>query len=140
MEVMYMLKGFRDFIMRGNVVDLAVAVIIGGAFNSIVQALVKDIITPFIGVFGGVPDFSGLKLNINSSMCLVGDFINQLISFLIMASVIYFAIVMPMNKIMVRINKGEKIDPKTKSCPECLSIVPLQAKRCKFCTSVIREK
>src|SRR3989338_4461646 len=106
MEVMYMLKGFRDFIMRGNVVDLAVAVIIGGAFNS--------------------------------SMFLVGDFINQLISFLIMASVIYFAIVMPMNKIMVRINKGEKIDPKTKSCPECLSIVPLQAKRCKFCTSVIR--
>ena len=140
MEVMYMLKGFRDFIMRGNVVDLAVAVIIGGAFNSIVQALVKDIITPFIGVFGGVPDFSGLKLNINSSLFLVGDFINQLISFLIMASVIYFAIVMPMNKIMVRINKGEKIDPKTKSCPECLSIVPLQAKRCKFCTSVIREK
>ena len=135
-----MLKGFRDFIMRGNVVDLAVAVIIGGAFNSIVQALVKDIITPFIGVFGGVPDFSGLKLNINSSLFLVGDFINQLISFLIMASVIYFAIVMPMNKIMVRINKGEKIDPKTKSCPECLSIVPLQAKRCKFCTSVIREK
>ena len=135
-----MLKGFRDFIMRGNVVDLAVAVIIGGAFNSIVQALVKDIITPFIGVFGGVPDFSGLKLNINSSMFLVGDFINQLISFIIMASVIYFAIVMPMNKIMVRINKGEKIDPKTKSCPECLSIVPLQAKRCKFCTSVIREK
>jgi len=140
MEVMYMLKGFRDFIMRGNVVDLAVAVIIGGAFNSIVQALVKDIITPFIGVFGGVPDFSGLKLNINSSLFLVGDFINQLISFIIMASVIYFAIVMPMNKIMVRINKGEKIDPKTKSCPECLSIVPLQAKRCKFCTSVIREK
>ena len=135
-----MLKGFRDFIMRGNVVDLAVAVIIGGAFNSIVQALVKDIITPFIGVFGGVPDFSGLKLNINSSLFLVGDFINQLISFIIMASVIYFAIVMPMNKIMVRINKGEKIDPKTKSCPECLSIVPLQAKRCKFCTSVIREK
>jgi len=140
MEVMYMLKGFRDFIMRGNVVDLAVAVIIGGAFNSIVQALVKDIITPFIGVFGGVPDFSGLKLNINSSLFLVGDFINQLISFIIMASVIYFAIVMPMNKIMVRINKGEKIDPKTKSCPECLSIVPLQAKRCKFCTSIIREK
>jgi len=135
-----MLKGFRDFIMRGNVVDLAVAVIIGGAFNSIVQALVKDIITPFIGVFGGVPDFSGLKLNINSSLFLVGDFINQLISFIIMASVIYFAIVMPMNKIMVRINKGEKIDPKTKSCPECLSIVPLQAKRCKFCTSIIREK
>lgn len=134
-----MLKGFRDFIMRGNVVDLAVAVIIGGAFNSIVQALVKDIITPFIGVFGGVPDFSGMKLSINKSEFLIGDFFNQIVSFLIIASVIYFAIIMPMNKIMERVNKGEKIDPKTKSCPECLSIVPIKAKRCKFCRSLQQQ-
>ena len=104
-----MLKGFRDFILRGNVVDLAVAVVIGGAFGKIVDALVKDVITPFIGAFGGEPNFSGIYFTINKSKFLVGDFLNALISFLIIAGVIYFFIVLPMNKLTDRIKRKEKV-------------------------------
>lgn len=133
-----MLKGFRDFILRGNVVDLAVAVVIGGAFGKIVDALVKDVITPFIGVFGGTPNFSSFFFTLNKSKFMVGDFLNALISFLIIAAVIYFFIVLPMNKLTSRIKKGEKVDPTEKSCPECLSMIPIKAKRCKFCTSPVK--
>lgn len=133
-----MLKGFRDFILRGNVVDLAVAVVIGGAFGKIVDALVKDVITPFIGVFGGTPNFSGLAFSLNKSKFMVGDFLNALISFLIIAAVIYFFIVVPMNKLTSRIKKGEKVDPTEKTCPECLSLIPVKAQRCKFCTSQVK--
>ncbi len=133
-----MLKGFRDFILRGNVVDLAVAVVIGGAFGKIVDALVKDVITPFIGAFGGEPNFSGIYFTINKSKFLVGDFLNALISFLIIAGVIYFFIVLPMNKLTDRIKRKEKVDPTDKTCPECLSLIPLKAKRCKFCTAVVK--
>ena len=134
-----MLKGFRDFLLRGNVVDLAVAVIIGGAFGKIIDALVKDIITPFLGVFGSTPDFSSLVVTINKSKFMLGDFINNLISFIIIAGVIYFFIVIPMNRVMLRVKRGEKVDPTEKTCPECLSMVPLKAKRCKFCTSVLSK-
>lgn len=133
-----MFKGFRDFVLRGNVVDLAVAVVIGAAFGTIVNALVKDIITPIIGALGGKPDFSGIAFTINNSKFMVGDFLNALISFLIIAAVIYFLIVLPMNKIMAKIKKGEKVDPTEKSCPECLSMIPVKARRCKFCTTVIK--
>jgi large conductance mechanosensitive channel len=133
-----MLKGFRDFILRGNVVDLAVAVVIGGAFGKIVDALVKDVITPFIGAFGGEPNFSGIYFTINKSKFLVGEFLNALISFLIIAGVIYFFIVLPMNKLTDRIKRKEKVDPTDKTCPECLSLIPLKAKRCKFCTAVVK--
>ena len=134
-----MLKGFRDFLLRGNVVDLAVAVVIGSTFCAIVNALVKDLITPLIGAIGGQPDFSNIVFTINKSEFLVGDFFNALISFLIISSVIYFLVVLPMNSIMKRLKSGEKLDPSEKACPECLSLIPLKAKRCKFCTAVVKD-
>ena len=134
-----MLKGFRDFLLRGNVVDLAVAVVIGGAFGAIVNALVKDLITPLIGAIGGQPDFSNIVFTINKSDFLVGDFLNALISFLIIASVIYFLVVLPMNSIVKKLKSGEKFDPMEKTCPECLSLIPLKAKRCKFCTAEVKN-
>ena len=130
-----MLKGFRDFILRGNVIDLAVAVVIGGAFGTIVTALVKDLITPLIAAIGGKPDFSGIFFNINGSKFMVGDFLNALISFLIIAAVIYFLIVLPMNAVMKKVNSGKTVDPTEKACPECLSQIPIKAKRCKYCTA-----
>ncbi len=131
-----MLKGFRDFILRGNVIDLAVAVVIGAAFSSIVNALVKDLITPLIGAVGGEPDFSNIYFTINNSKFLIGDFLNALISFLIISAVIYFGVVLPMNKIIARMKRGEKVEVNEKACPECLSVIPLKAKRCKFCTAI----
>jgi len=134
-----MLKGFRDFILRGNVLDLAVAVVIGAAFNSIVSSLVADLITPLIAAIGGKPNFSNLFFTIHKSKFMYGDFINSLISFLIIAAVIYFLVVMPMNKVMERIKRGEKVDPTDKACPECLSLIPIKAKRCKYCTAVLKK-
>lgn len=134
-----MLKGFRDFILRGNVVDLAVAVVIGSAFNSIVSAIVKDLITPLIAAIGGNPDFSDIYFTINNSKFMIGDFINSLISFLIISSVVYFLVVIPMNRVTARIKKGEKSDPLEKICSECLSTIPVKAKKCKFCTSLQKE-
>jgi large conductance mechanosensitive channel len=134
-----MLKGFRDFLLRGNVVDLAVAVVIGAAFGAIVTALVKDLVTPLIGAIGGQPDFSNIYFTINNSKFLIGDFLNALISFMLISAVIYLFVVVPMNRIMARVKRGEKVDPTEKSCPECLSMVPLKAMRCKFCTSVLKK-
>ena len=130
------MNGFKEFIFRGNVVDLAVAVVIGAAFTNIINALVKDIITPLIGVIGGQPDFSFLKWNVNGSEFLIGDFINALLSFLIMTAVIYFAVVMPMSKVLSRIKSGKVEEPGTKVCPECLSAIPVKAKKCMYCTSL----
>jgi large conductance mechanosensitive channel len=131
-----MLKGFREFIFRGNVVDLAIAVVIGAAFTDIVNALVSDLITPLIGLIGGKPDFSFLKLTFNGTDFLVGDFVNALIAFLIIAAVVYFAVVMPMSKVLARMKKGQVEQPGTKICPDCLSAIPLKAKKCAFCTSL----
>ncbi|MGH2611797.1 MAG: large conductance mechanosensitive channel protein MscL [Rhabdochlamydiaceae bacterium] len=130
-----MLQGFKQFILKGNVVDLAVGVVIGVAFGSVVTALVKDLITPIIGAVGGKPDFSSISFSINNSKFLVGDFLNALISFVIIAAVIYFFVVIPMNKLLAQMNKGKSVDPTEKKCSECLSLIPLPAKRCKFCTS-----
>lgn len=130
-----MLKGFKEFIFRGNVVDLAIAVVIGSAFTNIVNALVKDIITPLIGVIGGQPDFSFLKTTVNGSDFLIGDFINALISFLIIAAVVYFAVVLPMSKLLAKMKSGQVEEPGTKVCPECLSAIPVKARRCMYCTS-----
>lgn len=138
-EVKNMLKGFRDFILRGNVVDLAVAVVIGSAFNTIVNALVKDLITPLIAAIGGTPDFSGIYFTINNSKFMVGDFFNALVSFLIISSVVYFLIVMPMNKITGKLKRGEKAGPSEKVCPECLSLINIKARRCKYCTAVLKQ-
>jgi large conductance mechanosensitive channel len=132
-----MIQGFKDFLLRGNVIDLAVAVVIGAAFSNIVNALVSSIITPLIGAIGGNPDFSGLKFTLNGSDFLIGNFINALIAFLIIAAVIYFLVVTPMNKLMERMKKGQSVDADTKICPECMEAIPAQAKRCKFCTSAV---
>ena len=129
-----MLKGFREFILRGNVVDLAVAVVIGAAFGAVVSALVKDLLTPLIAAIVGQPDFSAIQFTVNGSKFLVGDFINALVAFLMVAVAIYFFVVTPMNVIQARRRRGEAPpDPTTKKCAECLSEVPIAARRCAFC-------
>ncbi len=132
------MKGFKQFILRGNVLDLAVAVVIGAAFGAVVTALVKDLITPIIAALVGKPDFSGIAFTVNGSKFLIGDFINAVISFLLIAAAVYFFVVLPVNTLMARIKRGQAPpDPTAKQCPECLSEVPIAAKRCAFCTSVI---
>jgi large conductance mechanosensitive channel len=133
-----MLKGFKQFLLRGNVIDLAVAVVIGGAFGAVVTALVKDLLTPLIAAVVGKPDFSAIKFTVNGSIFLIGDFINVLIAFLSVAAAIYFFVVVPVNTITARARRGQAPpDPTTKSCPECLSTIPIQARRCAFCTSLV---
>ncbi|MGA3075223.1 MAG: large conductance mechanosensitive channel protein MscL [Bryobacteraceae bacterium] len=133
-----MLKGFKQFLLRGNVIDLAVAVVIGGAFGAVVTALVKDLVTPLIAAIVTKPDFSAIKFPVNGSMFAIGDFINALVSFLLVAAAIYFFVVAPVNAIMARARRGEAPpDPTTKQCPECLSTIPIQARRCAFCTSPV---
>jgi len=132
-----MLKGFGNFIMRGNVVDLAVAVVIGGAFGAIVTALVKDLVTPLIAAIFGKPDFSALAFTVNGSKFAIGDFINALIAFLLVALAIYFFVVVPMNAVTQRFKKPEEAPPALRECPECLSEILAAAKRCKYCTAVI---
>jgi large conductance mechanosensitive channel len=133
-----MLKGFRQFLLRGNVIDLAVAVVIGGAFGAVVTALVKDLITPLIAAIVGTPDFSAIKFTINGSQFPVGDFINALVSFLLIGTAVYFFVVVPVNALMARIHRGEAPpDPTTKKCQECLTDVPIAARRCAACTSVL---
>jgi len=130
------MKGFKQFLLRGNVLDLAVAVVIGAAFGAVVTALVKDLLTPLIGAIAGKPDFSDLTVTVNGSKLLVGDFLNALIAFLMMALAVYFFVVLPVNAIVARMRRGEAPpDPTTKKCPECLSEVAIAAKRCAFCTS-----
>lgn len=133
-----MLKGFRQFLLRGNVVDLAVAVVIGAAFGAVISALVKDLITPLIAAIFGKPDFSALTFEVNGSKFLYGDFINALVAFLLVAAAIYFVVVLPMNALTARMRRGEASpDPTTKKCPECLSEVPVAARRCAHCTSAL---
>ncbi len=135
-----MLKGFRDFILRGNVIDLAVAVIIGAAFNAIVGSLVKDILGPLIAAVVGKPDFSALAFDIGKGHITYGNFLNALISFLMVASVVYFFIVLPITKITERakaLRPAAPVAPTTKVCPECLSEIPLAAKRCSHCAQLV---
>lgn len=132
-----MLQGFKQFILKGNVIDLAVGIVIGVAFGSVVSALVKDLITPLIAAIGGTPDFSAIYFTINHSKFMVGDFLNVLLSFLINAAVIYFFVILPMNKLIAITKKEKLVDLTTKKCPECLSTIPIKAKRCAYCTSII---
>ena len=133
-----MLKGFQQFLLRGNVLDLAVAVIIGGAFGAVVTALVKDLLTPMIAAIVQQPDFSGIVLVVNGSKVLIGDFLNVVISFVLVAAAVYFFVVVPVNRLTARLRRGEAPpDPTTKKCPECLSDVAIAAKRCAFCTSAL---
>ncbi len=131
-----MIKGFKQFILRGSVVDLAVGVVIGAAFKTIVEALVKDLLTPLIGAIVQTPDFSGFFFTVRGSKFMIGDFINALCSFLIIAIAVYFFVVVPINSLITRSKRNQKTeDPTTKKCPECLSEIPLEATRCAQCTT-----
>ncbi len=132
-----MLKDFKQFLLRGNVVDLAVGVVIGAAFGTVVTALVKDILTPLIAAIAKVPDFSSLQFTIRGSQFMYGDFINAIISFLLVSAAIFFFVVKPMNLLISRSHKGPPADPTTKKCPECMSEIPLQARRCSHCAEVV---
>ena len=131
------MKGFRAFLLRGNVVELATAVVIGVAFGVVITAFVKDLVTPLIAAIGGQPDFSTLYFTINNSKFLYGDFLNALIAFLIITAVIYFLVIVPYTGWMARAKKEPPADPTTKKCPECLSEIPIDARRCAFCGEVV---
>jgi large conductance mechanosensitive channel len=132
------MKGFKQFMLRGNVLELAVAVVMGAAFGNVVTALVKDLLTPIIAAVVGSPDFSGIVIEVNGSKLLIGDLLNAVIAFVLLAAAVYFLIVLPVNRLTARLNRGEATpDPTTKKCPECLSEVAIAARRCAFCTSAI---
>jgi len=131
------MKEFKQFLLRGNVVDMAVGVVIGAAFGGVINSLVKGLLTPFIAAIVKQPDFSSISFTIHGSKFLIGDFVNAVISFLIIASAVYFAIVFPMNKLMARA-QDKPTQPSTKKCPECLSEIPLEARRCAHCTQPVR--
>jgi len=129
-----MLKGFKQFLLRGNVVDMAVGIVIGASFGAVVTGFVKDLMTPFIAALIKQPDFSTLTFTINGSKFLYGEFINALLSFLIIAGAVYFFVVVPVNALIARSRKEPPADPTTRKCPECLSEIPISARRCAFCT------
>ena len=128
-------KEFRSFVLRGNVVDLAIAVVIGAAFGAVVTQFVASFITPLIAAIGGKPDFSQLAFTINESKFAYGRFINVLLAFLIIAAVVFFFVVRPLSRLTERLGMGPKPDKPTKECTECLSDIPAEARRCLFCTS-----
>ncbi len=129
------MNGFKKFILRGNVVDLAVGVVVGVAFSSFVNALVKDLLTPLIAAIFKAPDFSGLVFTLNGSSFLYGDFLNAFISLIIVSASVYFLVVLPINSLISKMHKEPDAQPATKACPECLSEIPANAKRCRFCSS-----
>lgn len=136
-----MLDGFKKFILRGNVVDMSVGVVIGAAFGGVVTALTKDLLTPFIAALVGKPDFSYLGFSVHGTPFPVGDFVNACVSFLLIAAAIYFFVVTPVNALVARMHRGEKPpDPSTKKCPECLSEIPIAARRCAHCAQPVVEQ
>ena len=132
-----MAKEFREFILRGNLVDLAVAVVIGTAFTAVVNALVKDIVTPLIAAVGGEPNFSRLAFTIHGSRFAYGDFLDALLTFLIVAAVMFFLVIKPVNLLLEQFRTEPEVESPTRSCPECLSQIPRAASRCAFCTSEV---
>jgi len=127
------MRGFKAFLLRGNVVDLAVGVVIGIAFGAVIAAFVKDLVTPLIAAIGGQPDFSSLYFTVNNSKFMYGEFLNAVFAFLIIAAVIYFLVIVPYTAMVARSHKEPPADPTTKKCPECLSEIPKDARRCAFC-------
>jgi large conductance mechanosensitive channel len=130
-----MADGFKAFLLRGNVVDLAVGVVVGAAFGGVVTAFTKDLLTPLIAAVVGKPDFSAIQFTINNSKFLIGDLINAAVSFLIIATAVYYMVVLPVNALIARARREPPADPTTKKCPECMSEISIGAKRCAFCTS-----
>lgn len=136
-----MLSGFKQFILRGNVVDMAVGVVIGAAFATVVSAFTKDLLTPLIAAIVGKPDFSYLGFTIRNTHFPVGDFINAAISFLLVAAAVYYFVVTPVNLLVARMRRSEApADPTTKKCPECLSEIPIDARRCASCTQPVSAR
>ena len=133
------IEGFKNFVLRGNAVDLAVGVVIGASFGTVVTALVKDLLTPLIGAIAKVPDFSGLYFVLNGSKFMYGELINAILSFLLVAMAVYFFVVLPINHLMARVKKNEMKLPTTKKCLECLSDIPIEAKRCSHCSQIVVE-
>ncbi len=129
-----MLNGFKQFLLRGNVIDMAVGIVVGAAFGTVVSGLVKDLLTPFIAALVKQPDFSALTFTVNGSKFLYGDFVNALVSFVIISAAVYFFVVVPVNALIARTRREPPADPTTRKCPECLSEIPIQARRCAFCT------
>lgn len=131
------MKDFRDFLLRGNLVDMAVGIVIGIAFTAVVTALVGDIVTPIIAAIGGKPDFAALTFTIHHSAFHYGDFLNAVITFVIIAAVLFYLVVKPVNRLMAMRRTEPPVAATTHACPECLSEIPLAARRCAFCTAVI---
>ena len=132
------LREFRTFLLHGNVVELAVAVVVGVAFTSVVQALVRDLVTPLVAAMGARPDFEALSFTINNSLFRYGDFLNALVSFFLIAAVVFFFVVLPVNRLVALSQRGRQAPaPATRECPECLSRIPLKARRCAFCTAAV---
>jgi large conductance mechanosensitive channel len=131
------MKDFKAFLLRGNLVETAVGIVIGLAFAAVITAFVGDLITPLIAAIGGNPDFSALSFTINKSHFLYGAFINALITFVVIAAVIFFFVVKPVNALMARRKTEPPVDEATRQCPECLSEIPIAARRCAFCTAVV---
>ena len=131
------MKDFKEFLLRGNLVDMAVGIVIGIAFGAVVTALVADLVTPLIAAIGGKPDFSALSFTINSSHFLYGAFINAVITFVIIAAVIFYLVVKPVNALMARTRTETPVDATTRPGPECLSEIPIAARRCAFCTAEV---
>ncbi|HKD66957.1 MAG TPA: large conductance mechanosensitive channel protein MscL [Candidatus Binataceae bacterium] len=129
------MNGFKQFLLRGNVVDMAVGIVVGAAFGTVVASFVKDLMTPFIAAIVRKPDFSGIAFQINGSKFMIGDFVNSIISFVLIAAAVYYAVVLPVNALVARARKQPPPDPTTKKCPECISEIPIQAKKCAFCTT-----
>jgi len=130
-----MLKGFKQFLLRGNVVDMAVGLVVGASFGTVVTGFVKDLLTPFIAALAKQPDFAALTFTINGSKFLYGELVNAVLSFLITAAAVYYLVVLPINALIARARKEPPADPTTRKCSECLSEIPIGARRCAFCTS-----
>ena len=135
---MKILGDFKQFLLRGNVVDLAVAVVIGAAFGAVITALVQDLLTPLIAAIGGQQDFSALDFTINDSTFRYGDFINKVFTFVMISAAVFFFVVVPINALIARSRSEPPADPTTRKCPECLSEIPIDARRCAFCTSQVQ--
>jgi large conductance mechanosensitive channel len=133
-----MAGGFKQFLLRGNVVDLAVGVVVGAAFGGVVTAFTKDLLTPLIAAIAGKPDFAAIQFTVNNSKFLVGDFVNAIVSFVIIAAAVYYFVVLPVNALVSRAHKEPPADPATKKCPECMSEIAIAARRCAFCTSALQ--
>ena len=130
-------KEFKTFLLRGNMVDLAVAVVVGAAFGAVIAALVRDLITPLIAALVGKPDFSVLTFTVNQSIFRYGDFLNVVIAFVLVAAAVFFFVVVPVNRLMARSRREPPPDPSTRKCPECLSDIPVGARRCAYCTAPV---